>query len=53
MKFEALQDFGIFKKGEKFESKKPIFKTLIEKGVLKEVRTRKKKVEPVEEIKDK
>jgi valyl-tRNA synthetase len=44
MKFEALEDFGKFKKGERFESKKKIFQTLAKKGVLKEVRERKKKV---------
>lgn len=53
MKFEVLEDFGKFKKGDRFESLKPVFKQMVKKGILKEVRTRKKKVEPIEERKDK
>ena len=54
MKFETLEDFGKFKKGDRFESDKDIFKSLAKKKkALKEVRTRKKKVEPIEDIKDK
>lgn len=53
MKFEALEDWGKFKKGEKFESDKPVFQKMAGKGILREIKTRKKKVEPVEDIKDK
>ena len=44
MKFEVLEGFGKFTKGDKFESRKEVFKRLVKSGVLKEVRERKKKV---------